>query len=62
MKLASPVHTPRKKIDLGQCSKSAEVKVVPRRQPQANIPHHLAQRGKRSIMQVQPQMQPSLGQ
>jgi hypothetical protein len=50
---ASPVHTPRKKIDLGQCSKSAQVKVVSRRQPQANIPHHLAQKGKKTIMQVQ---------
>ena len=36
---ASPVHTPRKKIDLGQCSKIAQVKVAPKRQPQANIPH-----------------------
>ena len=50
---ASPVHTPRKKIDLGQSSKNAQVKVAPRRQPQANIPHHLAQNGKRPIMQVQ---------
>jgi hypothetical protein len=50
---ASPVHTPRKKIDLGQCSKSAQVKVVSRRQPQANIPHHMAQKGKKTIMQVQ---------
>ena len=41
-KEASPVHTPRKKIDLGQCSKNAQVNVVSRRQPQANIPHHLA--------------------
>ena len=32
---ASPVHTPRKKIDLGQCSRSAQVKEAPRRQPQA---------------------------
>ena len=56
------MHTLRKKIDLGQCSKSAQVKVVPRRQPQANIPHQMAQKGKRSIMQDQPRMQPSLGQ
>ena len=30
---ASSVHTPRTKIDLGQCSRSAQVKVAPRRQP-----------------------------
>ena len=52
-KEVSPVHTPRKKIDLGQSSKSAQVKVAPRRQPQANIPHQLAQNGNRPIMQVQ---------
>ena len=52
-KEASPVHTPRKKIDLGQCSKNAQVKVVLRKQPQANIPHHSAQKGKKPIMQVQ---------
>ena len=34
-KEASPVQTPRKKIDLGQCSNSAQVKVALRRQPQA---------------------------
>ncbi|KAK0594613.1 hypothetical protein LWI29_005348 [Acer saccharum] len=34
-KEASPVQTLRKKIDLGQCSHSAQVKVAPRRQPQA---------------------------
>ena len=34
-KEASPVQTPRKKIDLGQCSNSAQVKEEPRRQPQA---------------------------
>ena len=32
---ASPVQTPRKKIDLGQCSHSAQVKVAQRRQPLA---------------------------
>jgi hypothetical protein len=34
-KEASLLQTPRKKIDLGQCSNSAQVKVAPRRQPQA---------------------------
>ena len=34
-KEASPVQTPRKKIDLGQYSNSAQVKVAPKRQPQA---------------------------
>ena len=34
-KEASLVQTPRKKIDLGQCSYSAQVKVALRRQPQA---------------------------
>ena len=52
-KEASPMHNHRKKIDLGQCSKNAQVEVVSRRQPQANIPHHLAQNGKKPIMQVQ---------
>ena len=54
----SLVQTPRKKLELGQCS-NAQVKVVPRRQPQAqpsevrqaNIPQHLAHKGKRPIMQ-----------
>ncbi|KAK1575218.1 hypothetical protein Q3G72_003537 [Acer saccharum] len=54
---ASPVHTPRKKIDLGQCSKSAQVKEAPRRQPQAqkvpqpNFPQAHIHQGKRPIMQ-----------
>ena len=51
--VASLVQTPRKKIDLGQCSQSAQVKVAPKRQPQANIPQHLAHQGKRPIMQIQ---------
>ena len=37
IKEASSVHTSRKKIDLGQCSRSAQVKVAPRRQPQAQV-------------------------
>ncbi|KAK1552795.1 hypothetical protein Q3G72_023586 [Acer saccharum] len=49
-KEALPVQTPRKKIDLGQCSNNAQVKVTPRRQPQAqptrapqaNFPQQLA--------------------
>ncbi|KAK0577333.1 hypothetical protein LWI29_031451 [Acer saccharum] len=69
-KEASPVQIPRKKIDLGQCSHSAQVKVVPRRQPQAqptrvphaNFPQIQLHQGKRPIMQTQPRKQPSLGQ
>ncbi|KAK0594697.1 hypothetical protein LWI29_004279 [Acer saccharum] len=68
-KEASPVQTPRKKIDLGQCSHSAQVKVDPRRQPQAqptrvpyaNFPQTQLHQGKRPIMQTQPRKQPSLG-
>ena len=64
-KESSPVQTPRKKIDLGQCSNSAQVKVAPRRQPQAqptralqaNIPQHMAHKGKGPIMQDQPRKQ-----
>ena len=54
---ASPVHTPRKKIDLGQCSRSAQVKEAPKRQPQAqkvpqpNFPKAHIHQGKRPIMQ-----------
>ncbi|KAK1552620.1 hypothetical protein Q3G72_020482 [Acer saccharum] len=56
---ASPVHTSRKKIDLGQCSRSAHVKEAPRRQPQAqrirvsqvNILQQMTLNGKRPIMQ-----------
>ncbi|KAK0584894.1 hypothetical protein LWI29_020485 [Acer saccharum] len=69
-KEASPVQIPRKKIDLGQCSHSAQVKVVQGRQPQAQatrVPHaNFSQtqlhQGKRPIMQTQPRRQPSLGQ
>ena len=58
---ASPVHTPRTKIDLGQCLRSAQVKVAPRRQPQAqrirvsqiNIPQQMTYNEKRPIMQPQ---------
>ena len=41
-KETSSMHTPRKMINLGQCSYSAQVKVVSRRQPQAQptrVPH-----------------------
>ncbi|KAK0593945.1 hypothetical protein LWI29_036523 [Acer saccharum] len=56
-KEASPMQTP-KKIDLGQCSNSAKVKVAPKRQPQApptralqaNIPQHMAHKGKGPIL------------
>ena len=67
---ASPVQTPRKKIDLGQCSHSAQVKKMPSRQPQAqptrvprtNFPQSQKYQGKRPIMQATPRKQPSLGQ
>src|SRR5579862_2626667 len=60
-KEASLVQAPRKKLELGQSSNSAQVKVVPRRQPQAqpkgvpqaNSPQQLAHKGKRPIMQPQ---------
>ncbi|KAK0598800.1 hypothetical protein LWI29_038095 [Acer saccharum] len=69
-KEASPVQIPRKKIDLGQCSHSAQVKVVQGRQPQAqatkvphaNFPQTQLHQGKRPTMQTQPRKQPSLGQ
>ncbi|KAK0575080.1 hypothetical protein LWI29_033715 [Acer saccharum] len=56
----SHVQIPRKKLEVGQCS-NAQVKMGPRRQPQAqpprvlqaNIPPHLAHKGKRPIMQPQ---------
>src|SRR5579862_9038413 len=41
-KEASFVQAPRKKLEIGQSSKSAQVKVVPRRQPQASTPQQLA--------------------
>lgn len=40
---ASPMHTSRRKLELGQSSKSAQVNVAPPRQPQVNSPQHLAQ-------------------
>ncbi|KAI9164818.1 hypothetical protein LWI28_002665 [Acer negundo] len=69
-KEASPVQTPRKKIDLGQCSHSAQVKVDPRRQPQAqpsrahkdSFPQQMAYKGKRPIMQPQARKQARLVQ
>ena len=67
-KEASPVLTPRKKIDLGQCSHSAQVKVASRRQPQAqrvphaNFPQPKFHKGKTPIMQAQVNEQPCLGQ
>ena len=59
------MQTLRKKIDLGQCSNRAHVKVAsirqpqaqPTRTPQANIPQQLAHQGKRPIMQAQPRKQ-----
>ena len=69
-KETSPMQTLRKKIDLGQCSNSAQVKVAPRRKPQAqptrapqaNFPQQLAHQGKRPIMQTQPRKQARLVQ
>ena len=60
---ASSVHTPRKKLELGQCSKNAQVKVVKMRQPQAqrfsasrvNSPQQMTQIVKRHVMLPQPQ-------
>ena len=60
-KEASLVQGPRKKLELGQSSSSAQVKVVPSRQPQAqpkrvlqaNTPQQLAHKGKRPIIQPQ---------
>ncbi|KAK0600398.1 hypothetical protein LWI29_014530 [Acer saccharum] len=60
----SYVQIPRKKLEVGQCS-NAQVKMGPRRQPQAqppkvpqaNIPPHLAHKGKRPIMQPQARKQ-----
>ncbi|KAK0593706.1 hypothetical protein LWI29_028860 [Acer saccharum] len=72
-KEASLVQAPRKKLEVGQCS-NAQVKMGPRRQPQAqpprvpqaqpskvlqrNIPQQLAHKGKRPIMQPQAWKQP----
>ena len=61
----SSVQTPRKKLELGHCSHSAQMKVVLRKQPQAqptrvlqaNIPQQLAYKGKRPIMQPQARKQ-----
>ena len=65
-KETSLVQIPRNKLELGQCSNSAQVKMVPRRQPQtqpkrvpqANTPQQLAHIGKRPIMQPQAWKQP----
>ncbi|KAK0594669.1 hypothetical protein LWI29_029410 [Acer saccharum] len=59
------VLVPRKKLEVGQCS-NAQVKMGPRRQPQAqpprvpqaNIPPQMAHKGKRPIMQPQAWKQP----
>ena len=69
-KKTSLVQIPRKKLELGQSSNSAQVKVVPRRQPQAqpkgvpqaNSPPQLTDKGKRPIMQPQAWKQPRLVQ
>ena len=69
-KETSSMHTPKKKIDLGQYSYSAQVKVVSRRQPQAqptrflhtNFPQAQIYQGKNPIMQAHLGKQPSLGQ
>ncbi|KAK0583521.1 hypothetical protein LWI29_037786 [Acer saccharum] len=61
----SLVQLPRKKLEIGQSS-NAQVKMGPRRQPQAklprvsqaNIPPQLAHKGKRPIMQPQAWKQP----
>ena len=63
---ASPVQTPRKKLELGQCSKSAQVKVVKTRQPQAqrirasrvNSPQQMTHFEKRQNMLPHPRRQP----
>ena len=66
-KEASSVQTLRKKIDLGQCSHSAQVKVASRRQPQAqrvphvNFPQPKIHKGKTPIMQAQSSKQHCLG-
>ena len=65
-KETSLVQIPRKNLELGQSSNSAQVKVVPRRQPQAQpirVPQakthqQLAHKGKRPIMQLQAWKQP----
>ena len=69
-KETSSMHTPRKKIDLGQFSHSAQVKVASRRQPKAqptkvphsNFPQAQIHQGKNPIMQAHLGKQPSLGQ
>ncbi|KAK1588131.1 hypothetical protein Q3G72_020129 [Acer saccharum] len=63
---ASPVQTPRKKLELGQCSKNAQVKVVKTRQPQAqrfsasrvNSPQQMTHYVKRQNMLPHPRRQP----
>ena len=57
----SYVQIPRKKLEIGQSS-NAQVKMGPRRQPQAqppraNIPPQMAHKGKRPIMQPQARKQ-----
>src|SRR5579862_7286688 len=63
---ASSVHTPRKKLELGQCSKNAQVNVVKTRQPQAqrfsasrvNSPQQVTHYVKRQNMLPQSRRQP----
>ena len=65
-----PPQHPRKKIDLGECSRCAQVKVAlngqaqaqPQKAPHANFPQAQIHQGKRPIMQNQQWKQPSLGQ
>ena len=58
------MHTPRKKIDLGQCSHSAQAQpqAQPTRVPHTNFPQSQIHQGKRPIMQATPRKHPSLGQ
>ena len=60
------MHNPRKKIDLGQCSQNAQVKVASRSQPtrfpHTNFPQAQIHQGKNPIMQAHLGKQPSLGQ
>ena len=65
LKESPPRQLPRKKIDIGECSRSAQMKVAlrsppqaqPPRAPQANFLQPKVHQGKRPIMQAQPRKQ-----
>ena len=67
--MSPPPQHPRKKIDLGECSRSSHVLVAPKGQAQAqtqrahqaNFPQPMIHNGKSSIMQAQPSKQHCLG-